>query len=155
LSWLTWPLYLTGLSPSPILGCGPFLAAVVVLALTEGRTGVLDLLRRMVRWRVSPVWYAVALLLPAALPAPATWINVLLGAEPPTSTAWAAWPGLLPTYLLLLLIRGIGGAWEEPGWRGYALPRLMTGRTALAASLVLGVLWAAWHLPLMLAGKIH
>jgi membrane protease YdiL (CAAX protease family) len=36
---------------------------------------------------------------------------------------------------------------EEPGWRGFALPRLQTGRSALAASLVLGLIWAGWHLP--------
>jgi hypothetical protein len=49
------------------------------------------------------------------------------------------------------LIPGIGGAWEEPGGRGYALPKLQVGRTALLASLILGVVWAFWYLPLTVA----
>ena len=47
------------------------------------------------------------------------------------------------------------GAWEEPGWRGYAVPRLQSGRSALVASLILAVLIAGWHLPLMMAGQVH
>jgi uncharacterized protein len=61
---VAWILYSVGLSPSPIVGFGPFLAALVVLAVTEGKRGVLGLLRRMVRWRVGLQWYAVVLLLP-------------------------------------------------------------------------------------------
>src|SRR3712207_8743087 len=58
LSW--WPaiLYALDLVPTPIVGFGPFLAAVVVLAITRGKTGVVGLPRPMARWRVSPVWYA-------------------------------------------------------------------------------------------------
>jgi membrane protease YdiL (CAAX protease family) len=105
----------------------------------------------MVRWRVAPLWYAAALLLPVAIALGATGLNVLLGARPPSSAELGVWPRLIPTYFLLLLIPGIGGAWEEPGWRGYALPKLQVGRTALLASLILGVVRAFWHLPLMVA----
>lgn len=153
-SWWPWPLYILGLAPSPIIGFGPFLAAIVVLALTAGKGGVVALLRRMVRWRVRPVWYAAALLLPVAIPLGATMLNVLLGARPPSSAELGAWPNLVPTFFLLLLVPGIGGAWEEPGWRGYALPYLQAGRSALVASLILGVVWAFWHLPLMVDGAI-
>lgn len=153
-SWWPWPLYILGFAPSPIIGFGPFFAAVFVLALTGGKAGVVALLRRMVRWRVAPVWYAAALLLPVAISGTATVLNVLLGAQPPSSAELGAWPSLIPTYFLLLLIPGIGGAWEEPGWRGYALPKLQVGRSALLASLILGVPWAFWHLPLMVTGVI-
>ena len=154
-SWWVWILYATGLSPNPIASFGPFLAAIVVLALTEGRAGIGRLFRRMVRWRVSPVWYAVALLLPGVLAAIAAALNILMGAQPPSSDQLGGWPGLIPTFALLLLVPGIGGAWEEPGWRGYAVPRLQRGRSALVASLILGVLIAGWHLPLMVAGQVH
>src|SRR5918998_2021331 len=153
-SWWAWPLYALGLAPGAIVGFGPFFAAVVVLALTGGRAGVMNLLRGMVRWRVAPLWYAAALLLPVAIALGATVLNVLLGARPPSSAELGAWPSLIPTYFLLLLIPGIGGAWEEPGWRGYALPKLQVGRSALLGSLILGVVWAFWHLPLMVAAVI-
>ena len=154
-SWWPWPLYAAGLSPAPIVGFGPFLAALVVLPITHGRAGVGTLLRRIVRWRVGPGWYAVALLLPVAITGAAAGLNVLLGAPAPAAAALAAWPGLLQTFALLLLVPGIGGAWEEPGFRGYALPHLQAARPALTASLVLGALWAGWHLPLFLADMIH
>jgi uncharacterized protein len=155
LSWWPWILYALDLSPQPIAGFGPFLAAIVVLAITRGKTGVVALLRRMVRWRVAPVWYAVALLLPLAITVIAAMLNVLLGAQGASSADLGGWPSLIPTFLLLLLVPGLGGAWEEPGWRGYALPRLQTGRSALVASLMLGVLWALWHLPLMVVGEVN
>ena len=155
LSW--WPsiLYALDLSPQPIVGFGPFLAALIVLAATRGKSGVVALLRRMVRWRVAPVWYAVALLLPVMITVGATVLNVLLGAQAPSSVELGGWMGLFPLFALLLLVPGIGGAWEEPGWRGYALPQLQVGRSALLASLILGVLWAFWHLPLMVVGEVN
>ena len=155
-SWWVWPLYAFGLSPSPIIAFGPFLAAILVLALTTGKGGVVTLLRRMVRWRVRPVWYAVALLLPVAISGGAALLNVVvLGASAPSPAELGAWSGLVPTFFLQLLVPGIGGAWEEPGWRGYALPKLQGGHSALLASLILGVVWAFWHLPLMVIGQIH
>ena len=155
LSWWPWILYAFDLSPLPIVGFGPFLAAIVVLAVTRGKAGVMALLRRMVRWRVSPVWYAVALLLPVAITVAATVLNVLFGAQVPSSAELSGWTGLVPGFFVLLLVPGVGGAWEEPGWRGYALPRLQVGRSALLASLILGLLWAFWHLPLMVVGEVN
>jgi membrane protease YdiL (CAAX protease family) len=140
--------------PGYILGCGPFLAALVVLAITRGKGGIVGPLKAMVRWRVSPAWYAAAFLLPAIVALGATALNVLLGAPAPSSAELGAWPGLVTTYFLLLLVPGIGGAWEEPGWRGYALPTLQAGRPALSASLILRMVWAFWHLPLMVYGTI-
>ena len=153
LSWWAWPLYALGLSPSPIVP-GPFVAAFIVLAITRGKTGVVGLLRRMVRWRVGVQWYAAALLLPIVVTLTAVALNVfLLGAQPSSSAAEVGGlPSLIPTFFILLLIPGIGGAWEEPGFRGYALPVLQNGRSALLAALTLGVLWALWHLPFYITG---
>ena len=137
------------------MGFGPFLAALVVLAITQGKTGIVGLLRRMVRWRVAPVWYAVALLVPVAITVAATVLNVLLGAQAPSSVELGGWTSLFSTFLILLLIPGLGGTWEEPGWRGYALPRLQVGHSALFASLILWVVLMVWHLPLFIVGEIH
>ena len=155
LSWWPWILYALDLLPQPIVGFGPFLAAIVVLAITRGKTGVVGLLRRMVRWRVGLRWYAVALLLPVAISLAAAVFNVLLGAQAPSSVELGSWMGLFSTFFLLLLVPGIGGAWEEPGWRGYALPRLQVGRSALFASLILWIGIVVWHLPLFMVGEIH
>ena len=155
LSWWPWVLYALDLSPQPIVGFGPFLAAIVVLLITRGKTGIVGLLRRMVRWRVAPVWYAVALLLPVAIELSAMVINVLLGAQAPSAAELGGWTGLFSTFAIVLLVPGLGGAWEEPGWRGYALPRLQTGRSALFASLILWLGVAVWHLPLMIIGEVH
>ena len=152
LSWWGWPLYALGLLPIPIASFGPFLAALVVLSVTHGRAGVGALLRRMVRWRVGLRWYAVALLLPVAVAGGAAGLNVLLGAQPQGAVAPADWSRLASTFLLVLLIPGFGGAWEEPGWRGYGQPALQARRPALGASLLLGLLVAGWHLPLFATG---
>ena len=151
LSW--WPsiLYALDLLPQPIVGFGPFLAALVVLAITQGKSGIGGLLRRMVRWRVGIRWYAVALLLPVGIALAATALNVLLGAQAPSAADLGGWTGLFSTFAVVLLIPGSGGAWEEPGWRGFALPSLQAGRSALVASLILGAVWALWHLPLVVA----
>src|SRR5215217_1813102 len=130
------------------------LVALVVLAITRGKTGVVTLLRRMVRWRVGLRWYAVAVLLPVAIALATAVFNVLLGAQAPSAVELGGWTGLFSTFFILLLIPGLGGTWEEPGWRGYALPHLQVGLSALLASLILGVLWAFWHLPLMVVGEV-
>jgi membrane protease YdiL (CAAX protease family) len=155
LSWWAWTLYALELFPNPIASFGPFLAALVVLMVVHGKSGVVGLLRRMVRWRVGLRWYAVALLLPVGLAVAATVLNVLLGAQAPSPAELGGWTSLFSTLAIVLLVPGVGGAWEEPGWRGYALPRLQTGRSALSASLILGVLIVGWHVPLMVVGQVH
>jgi membrane protease YdiL (CAAX protease family) len=155
LSWWPWNLYAFDLLPQPIVGFGPFLAAVLVLAITSGKTGIVRLLRRMVQWRVGLGWYAVALLLPVAIALAAAAFNVLLGAQAPSAAELGGWTGLFSTFAILLLVPGLGGAWEEPGWRGYALTRLQARRSALVASLILWVGVAVWHLPLMVVGEVH
>jgi uncharacterized protein len=153
LSWWPWILYTADLLPTPIIGL-PFLAAFIVLAITEGKSGVVGLLRRMVRWRVELRWYAAALLLPVVVTLVAATFNVVvLGAHLSYSAAGSSGLlTLLSTFALLLFVPGLGGSWEEPGFRGYALPRLQARRSALHASLVLGGLWAIWHMPLVVTG---
>jgi CAAX protease family protein len=153
LSW--WPalLYRAGWSPQPIAGFGPFLAALAVLAMTEGRAGIGRLLRSMVRWRVSPWAYAAALGLPVLASGAAIAAVIVTGGSP-DATAAADWTAIPATLVLILLIPGIGGAWEEPGFRGYALPRLERRFGVFAGPLLLGAFWVAWHLPLFLAGLI-
>lgn len=139
------------ISPLPIpalfLGAfGPVVAAAIVTALEDGRAGLRLLLARVTRWRVAPVWYATVILGPFALTLGAISLHVVFGGRPPELSAMIeTLPTVLVLSLYMLVQVGIG---EEIGWRGYALPRLQTGYSALVSSLILGVLWALWHLPL-------
>jgi uncharacterized protein len=153
LSWLPVIPYALGLFPGPLLACGPFLAAIITAAVVGGRKGLRAYFRRLIRWRVGVGWYVVAFLAPVAGWAIVAYVNVLLGAAPPTPAQLAGW-SLIITATLGLLINPLGGAWEEPGWRGYALPLLLRRHSALLGSAVLGVIWALWHLPLFLTGLV-
>lgn len=124
---------------------GPFLAALLVLALTTGRAGLADFLRRIVQWRVGLRWYALVIGLPITIVSVAIGSNLLLGAQVNPTLQMPPLADLLPTYLFILLAIGLG---EEPAWRGFALPRFMQGRSTLTASLLLGIFHAIWHLPL-------
>jgi membrane protease YdiL (CAAX protease family) len=154
-SWSIWPLYAMSMIPVPIFAAGPFVAALIVTALTIGRTGVTDLFRRMLRWRVGPGWYVVALGLPVAITVMAVLITFALGVSPRWPTPGVDWLSLVGGLALNLLLPGLGGTWEEPGWRGYLLPQLQARRSSLIASLILGVIGVTWHLPLFLAGEIQ
>ena len=126
----------------------PTFAALVVTAITDGKAGVKDLLRRVVLWRVGFRWYVVAIGLPILLGLIAMSLNSLLTGE---TLAIDVQQPLTLTVILAILVLG-----EEIGWRGFALPRLQTHYNSLVASLILGVLWAAWHLPnALIPGLAH
>lgn len=154
ISWLSWPLYAAGLMPRmEFLPVGPLAAAIIVIALTEGRRGFRVWGSRLVRWRVGWVWYAVALLLPAFLALATGFANMALGA-PAAGLSEVTWSGLLTVFAVRLVNPMDGPLGEEPGFRGYAVPRLQASRSPLLAAAVLGVLVAFWHLPLVLFGGV-
>lgn len=135
----------------------PMISALVVTARLGGMIGVRRLLSRLLRWRVTLRWYAVALLGFPALALVAIGLGFLLtGQLPDFSASYVGrvlpqLPGalsfwlLLPPFLLYSIATTIP---EEVGWRGFALPRLQSRYGSLWASLVVGVLWGFWHLPL-------
>jgi membrane protease YdiL (CAAX protease family) len=150
IAWASWPLYAAGLMPRmEFLPIGPLVAAVIVIALAEGRRGFRSWGRRLVRWRVGWVWHAVALLLPALPVLVAGFINVSLGSSAP-GLADLTWNGLLMAFAVRLVNPLDGPLGEEPGFRGYALPLLQASRPPLQSAAILGVLVAFWHLPLVL-----
>src|SRR5215217_7413964 len=153
ITWVVWVPRASG-APLGVVGqawtWAPTIAALLAAALTGGRGALRELGSRLVRWRVGWQWYLVVILGPAAFSLAVAGVYTLLGG----SWAEAAPPALLegpllflPLFLLILtLTDGLG---EELAWRGFALPRLLTRYNALAASLILGVIWALWHLPLL------
>ncbi len=156
ISWTMWAaVWLTGkgieLSTYPLLFIGvfgPFISAFTLTYIQDGKAGVVRLAKRLVQWRESLRWYAVALFLIPALMLIAIGVNMALGGRFGNSP-WMQWylPLILPIALVTGIITG-GPLAEEPGWRGYALPRLQAKYGPLAGGLLLGVIWCAWHLPL-------
>jgi membrane protease YdiL (CAAX protease family) len=158
-SWLAWvpyilsldglgllPIHLTQLGILPGAFLGPCLSGFLMTAATEGKPGVRRLLHRFVQWRVGWQWYLFAL---CGIP-----IIIVMGFTPLPGMAAAVHPAPLqlilffPLFLLMEILTS--GLAEEPGWRGFALPRLQQQFGPLLGTILLGILWGGWHLPLFL-----
>lgn len=132
-----------GYVPFAVLGIfGPLAAATWLTARDEGRAGVRRLYAGLLRARVSWIWYAVALFLPAALLAGGLYLLGLAGREGDV---------VLNRGGAALVVGLVISVAEEVGWRGYALPRLQERLGPFVASGLLGVVWMLWHIPMFLA----
>jgi membrane protease YdiL (CAAX protease family) len=109
----------------------PSVVAIVLTASVFGRGPLRKLLARLLIWRVDPRWYLVVVLGPAALAGGVVGLNTFLGG-PALSLGM---PLLTAVILLAFMIFPGSALGEEIGWRGYALPCLQAGRSALSASL--------------------
>ncbi|WP_246591309.1 CPBP family intramembrane glutamic endopeptidase [Aminobacter anthyllidis] len=149
ITWIVFiPFYQAGGEAIAWFTFGPFVAAIVISAILGGWPKVRALLASVAKWRVPPVWYLVAIGMPVAVQLLAIWLNPLFGSAPPN---WANVPAIAEIAVMVALLLVFSGPLgEEPGWRGFALPALLGERAALNASLVLGMIWTAWHLPLVL-----
>jgi len=127
---------------------GPFLAAFVMTGATEGRAGVRRFLRRFVLWRVGLGWYLFALI---GVPAIVVLGAIVLPGGLASFQGLASLIPPMPWLSLIVYVLFHGPLGEEPGWRGFALPRLQRLHGPLIGSLILGPLWALWHLPLFWA----
>jgi membrane protease YdiL (CAAX protease family) len=160
-SWIVWspwvlsedgvgllPYQLSGLTKGLLSAAaillGPTLSAFIMTGITEGREGIRRLLHRIVLWRVGLRWYLFALI---GIPVVMALGTVILPGG--LSSLLGLGPGYVLTYLstyVLVVILG-GPLFEEPGWRGFALPRLQPLHGPLVGTLILGLLWGLWHLP--------
>lgn len=148
-SWAMVALWITAGWPTTFwtilaITLGPTLSSLIMTGMTQGAPGLRTLFGRLLLWRVPFLWYMAALLgIPAimvlgmiGLPGAAASFNPL------TPEAWLGYPRLF------VLVLFLGGPFlEEPGWRGFALPRLQQRLGPLWGTLLLGILWAAWHFP--------
>lgn len=147
LSWWPSPFNIEDL---PILPLGPMLAALIVVPLADGWTGLKNLFRTSFRWRIGLRWYVVAITFPIVLSAVAAGVNILLGAP----ASMASWPTSIAAYLSgvveFFIFVALG---EEIGFSAFALPRLLRRYSILATVVILGLTRVLWHLPLFLVGE--
>jgi hypothetical protein len=146
---LSWWSVLVPQAAGGLLPHGPAFAALILIALTEGRAGVSVWWKRVTNWRVSWIWYLAAPAIMILFQLGGGSINLLLGADLHPVDLSKLWPNVI---LLLFL----GGQWEEPGWTAYALPKLQErfAERPLLASTLLSILRGIWHLPLVISGAI-
>jgi uncharacterized protein len=116
----------------------PTIAAVIVLRLQGSKRERMDFKKRLLRWQVEPSWYAIAIFLPSGAWLLAFAHSVLLNypqeAQP-----------LAFLYLPIIMISSFG---EEAGWRGFLLPRLFAKTGPVSSSLLVGLIWGIFHIPL-------
>jgi membrane protease YdiL (CAAX protease family) len=128
----------TGILMFPAMLLGPCLAGLTLARIVDGKDGLWDLFSRMCRWQLPARWYA-ALLIP-----PILVLTVLFLLEKFVSPMYA------PNRFLAGIWFGVpAGLLEEVGWMGYAFPKMRLQHDAFAPSILLGLLWAAWHLPVI------
>lgn len=145
-SVLFWALVLV---PTAI---GPTVAAFLMTAITEGKPGVKALWRRFWNCNLSLRWLLVALLGLEVLRLVTNLVVRMIDGQPYpiVDTSNPFWM-TIPLFLASFISSGMG---EEFGWRGYVLPRLQVKWNALTSSIVLGLLWAAWHIPAFIIPNI-
>jgi membrane protease YdiL (CAAX protease family) len=150
LTWVVWVPRAAGADLGLVARLWTWMPAIAALitAVMLGKAAVRDWAARLVRWRVPWYWYVAVVVGPAAFSLVIAGCYTLLGGSFTAALPWTATPAaLLPVFLVVLtLTDGLG---EEPAWRGFALPRLLESQGAIGASLVVGILWALWHLPLL------
>jgi uncharacterized protein len=147
LTWaaLPWDSFMAG---------GPLIAALVVTGIADGRRGLRELGGRIIRWRVGWQWYAAAIGIPLGLAFATGAANIALGA-PGSAIRHLQLSSLAAVFAARLLLPVGAPLGEEPGWRGFALPRLLERRSPFAATLLLGLIVALWHVPLIWVAGEH
>jgi membrane protease YdiL (CAAX protease family) len=100
---------------------------------------------KLFQWRVNFIWFIAALIIPVILLLLGKWITGLLGLSPKQMLSQDNFTATLLTAFFIALL---ANPWEEIGWRGFALPRLQKKFNAFYSSIVVGIMWAFWHLPL-------
>jgi membrane protease YdiL (CAAX protease family) len=144
ISWSLWLLAMAGGGTVPFLlgALGPAIAAGIVTHL-RGQS-VREWIRPVWHWRVAPRWWLYALGLPALLYGVVGVALQMLGEPVDWALAVDRLPAYAATFAFVLLL---GGAMEEPGWRGFGLPVLQERYSPLRATLLLGLVWGVWHIP--------
>jgi len=122
---------------------GPLVAALILTAINNGKKGVKSLFKKAWDWKFKKIWILYIFLIAIFLPLVSLLIKSLIESR---GIKIGASLQMIP--LIAVIILFTGGPLEEFGWRGYALPILQRKYNALISSLILGVIWSIWHIPL-------
>ena len=129
---------MVGLLMFPVMLLGPFLSGIVLTRVVDGQNALHDLLSRMALARLPLRWYAALLIPPVLVLAVLYFLRTFLSAV------------YAPNRFLMGILFGIpAGFLEEVGWTGYAFPKMRSHGHWLGPAVVLGLLWSAWHLPVV------
>ena len=163
IAWSLW-LPLGILAPEKTLltlpgAWAPTISSLILIGVSDGWGGIRTFLKKVIHWRVGFGWYVVVLFGIAAIAYLAIGIGTLFGiAAPeismPDGLPREGWIGALPVILLINIFLG-GPLAEDIGWRGYILPKLRERMNALNASLLIGIIWAIWHIPFFVFREWH
>ncbi len=173
-SWLLWlPFVLDGLgiiqlsesisslmTLAVMIGAfGPLVSALILIGRNEGRAGIKQFFRNAFRFRVRPIYYILAFALPLITAAVAHYFVNVTGIDRlpanllPEGLEIPVVVLIIPYFIFILIL---GGGQEEFGWRGYAQDPLQQRFGILGGSILLGIAWGMWHLPLwFMTGEGH
>jgi len=129
---------MTGILMFPAMLLGPSLTGILLTRLVDGKNGLSNLFSRMVRGKLPARWYAPLLIPPALVLAVLGCLQTFVS------------PVYAPNLFLVGILFGLpAGFLEEIGWMGYAFPKMLSGNNLLGSSILLGLLWSLWHLPVI------
>ncbi len=127
--------------------CGPGIIALILTLILNGKSGLRDFVSRIFKWKVNPIYYLFALLMPIVIFMIPLSIELMLGESFPNTIAEYGLIGFIFHYLSRLLL---GNYEEEIGWRGFAQHHLQKTYSPIKMSLIIGVPHAIWHIPMFL-----
>jgi len=123
---------------------GPSVSGILTTALVDGKAGFREFQSRLVKWRVGIRWYAIALLVAPLL---IMAIYLMLSLLSPEFRLGIFASENKVSHLLMGIATGLmAGIFEELGWTGFAIPRLRQRYSVLVTGLIVGFLWAVWHI---------
>ena len=123
-------------------GAGPFISALIVIRITEGKVGLKNFFRHFIKVKVKFYWYLIVFIFPIIAYVVPKLLLLLMGNTIQDvfidNISWnISW--------IFIFDLSIAGFQEEPGWRGYAVPKLNLKFNPIITSFIIGILWAFWH----------
>jgi len=128
----------------------PFIAAVIVTAIFDKKKGLKKYSKRLIKVRVKFYWYILAIIIPILAYLVPKIIRYLLN-DPSSNPFMESSDWNLGALLIVNVI--ISGIAEEPGWRNYAVPKFKQIFNPLVTSIIVGIIWACWHLIFYFGGS--